>query len=58
VVADALSQMLDITKQSGVPNQTMDVNIFLLQPMWLQEIFEHPHYWNFLIYYSQEQKKN
>ncbi len=36
----------------------MDVNIFLLQPMWLQEIFEHPHYWNFLIYYSQEQKKN
>jgi hypothetical protein len=39
VVADALSQMPDITKQNGVPNQTMDVNIFLLQPMWLQEIF-------------------
>jgi hypothetical protein len=52
VVVDALSKMHDITKQSGVPNQTMDVNIFLLQPMWLEEISKHLFIGIFLIHYS------
>jgi hypothetical protein len=37
-VANALVQMLNVIKESGIPNQIMDVTIFLLQSMWLQEI--------------------
>lgn len=58
MVVDALSWMFDITKQSVVSNQTMDVNIFFLQPIWLHEIFKYLIIGIFLIHYSQEQKKN
>jgi hypothetical protein len=58
VVVDALSWMFDITKQSVVSNQTTDVNIFFLQPIWLHEIFKYLIIGIFLIHYSQEQKKN
>jgi len=34
-VVDALSRMFNLIKESGVPNQTMDITLFLLQPMWL-----------------------
>jgi len=50
--------MFDITKQSVVSNQTTDVNIFFLQPIWLHEIFKYLIIGIFLIHYSQEQKKN
>jgi len=34
-VANALSWMHDLIEESGVPDQTMDVSLFLLQPVWL-----------------------
>jgi hypothetical protein len=57
-VVDALSHMSNITKQSGVLNQTIDINIFFFQLMWLHEIFEDPIIGFFNIHYNEEQKKN
>jgi hypothetical protein len=34
-IVNALSWMLNFTKQSGVLDQTMNATLFLLQPMWL-----------------------
>jgi hypothetical protein len=56
-VADALSQMPNFIKESGVPYQTMDLSLFLLQPMWLQEISKYLITKKILVQYSQEQKK-
>jgi hypothetical protein len=39
-VVDALSWMFDLIKECGIPNQTMETTLFLLQLVWLQEIFE------------------
>jgi len=39
-MADALSQMLDLTEESGMSDQTMDVMLFLLQLVYLHEISE------------------
>ncbi len=33
--------MLDLKEENGVPNQTMDVTLLLLQLMWLKENFEY-----------------
>jgi hypothetical protein len=39
VITDALSRLVpDITKSIGVPNQTIDVTLFMLQPIWLEEV--------------------
>jgi hypothetical protein len=32
-MADSLSQMFDLIRKSGTPDQTMDAPLFLLQPM-------------------------
>ncbi len=40
-VVDALSRMPDLTKECGVPNQTMNTPFFLLQPMWLEEVSKY-----------------
>jgi hypothetical protein len=40
-VVETLSRMLDLKEENGVPNQTMDVTLLLLQLMWLKENFEY-----------------
>ncbi len=56
-MVDALSHIFDFTKESGVPDQTTNVSLFLLQPMWLRNIFEYFIIGKFPIQYGQEQKK-
>jgi hypothetical protein len=40
-MVDALSWMLNLIEENEVLNQTMDITLFFLQPMWLQEIFKY-----------------
>jgi hypothetical protein len=51
-VVDALTHMPDLTKQNGVSNQTTYVIIFLLQLVWLHEIFKYFITEFFSIHYS------
>jgi hypothetical protein len=51
-VVDALSQMFDVTEQNGIPNQTMNVTLFLLQLVWLKENFKYPTIEIFLVHYN------
>jgi hypothetical protein len=38
VIADALSRLLDTTKSIGVSNQTINAALFMLQPIWPEEV--------------------
>jgi hypothetical protein len=39
VIIDALSRLVpDTTKLIRVPNQTINATLFMLQPIWLEEI--------------------
>jgi len=49
--------MSDITKQKGIPNQTTNVTLFLLQPVWLEENFKYLTIEKFLVHYNYEQMK-
>jgi len=40
VVVDALSRLLNITKPTCVPNQTIDVSLFYTKPKWLNDIIK------------------
>jgi hypothetical protein len=40
VVADALLRLLDNTKPTGVPNQTIDASLFYIRPKWLNDVKE------------------
>jgi hypothetical protein len=40
VVANALSRLLDITKPTGVPNQTIDASLFYTKLEWLNDVKE------------------
>ncbi len=40
VVAHALSKLLDITKPTSVPNQTIDASLFYIEPKWLNDVKE------------------
>ncbi len=51
-MVDALSQMPDIIEQNGIPNQTMNVTLFLLQLVWLKEIFKYLIIEKFLVHYN------
>ncbi len=55
---DALPRMFDLIEQNVVFDQTMDVIFFLLQLVWLQEIFEYLFTKKVPVDYSEEQKKN
>jgi hypothetical protein len=57
-VANALSHMLDFTKQSGILDQRTNVILFLLQLMWLHDISKYLTTKKVSIHYNQEQKKN
>jgi hypothetical protein len=41
LMADALSRLPNQTKPIGVPNQTCDVHLFILQPKWLHNVYEY-----------------
>jgi hypothetical protein len=56
-VVDALSQMPNIIEQNGILDKTTNVILFLLQLVWLEEIFEYFTIEKFPIHYSEEQKK-
>jgi len=49
--------MSDITKQNGIPNQTTNITLFLLQPVWLEENFKYLPIEKFLVHYNYEQMK-
>ncbi len=55
--ANALSQMLDLIEESGVLDQIIYSTFFLLQPVWLQEIFEYFITIIFQFNTNQQQKK-
>jgi hypothetical protein len=38
LVANALSKLLNTTNSIGVPNQITNLVLFMLQPIWLEEI--------------------
>jgi hypothetical protein len=38
VVANALFRLMNITNPIGAPNQITNVALFMLQPIWLEEI--------------------
>ncbi len=38
VVADVLSRLLDSSKPLGVPDQTMDMSLFFVEPIWMQGV--------------------
>jgi hypothetical protein len=38
VIANALSRLPDLTKPIGVPNQTIDVNMFYTKLEWLNDV--------------------
>jgi hypothetical protein len=38
---NALSKLPHQTKLVKIPNQTYDVNMFTLQPKWLQSVYEY-----------------
>ncbi len=38
VVANALSRLLDTIEPTGVPDQTIDTTLFMLQLVWLEEV--------------------
>jgi hypothetical protein len=40
VVANALSRLLDITKLTCVPNQTIDASLFYTKLKWLKDVKE------------------
>ncbi len=40
VVADALSRLLNIIEPTGVPNQTIDANLFYTKLKWLNDVKE------------------
>jgi hypothetical protein len=40
-MVDALSTLPNQTKHVGVPNQTFDFHMFILQPEWLQNVYEY-----------------
>jgi hypothetical protein len=40
-MVDALSKLSNQIKLVGVPNQTIDVHLFTLQPEWLQSVYEY-----------------
>jgi hypothetical protein len=50
-VVDALFQMPDLIKESGVPNQT-DAMFFLLQLVWLCEMFKYLIIKKSLVHYN------
>ncbi len=56
LVVDVLSHLLASNESNGVPNQIVDVPIFLLQPVWLQEIHHYLQTWDFLVSYTPKQK--
>jgi hypothetical protein len=41
LVMDVLYHLLASNEPSGVPNQIVDATLFLLQPAWLQEIYDY-----------------
>jgi hypothetical protein len=38
VVVDALSKLLDSSKPLGVLDQTMDMSLFFVEPIWMQGV--------------------
>ncbi len=38
VVANALSRLQNITKPTGVPNQTTNASLFYTKPKWLNDV--------------------
>ncbi len=38
VVTDALLRLLNSTKPTSVPNQTIDANLFYTRPEWLNDV--------------------
>jgi len=44
--------MSDIIKQNGIPNQRTNVTLFLLQPVWLKEIFKYLTIKKILVHYN------
>jgi hypothetical protein len=38
VVVDVLSKLPDNSKPLGVPNQIVDMSLFLVEPIWMQEV--------------------
>jgi hypothetical protein len=40
-MVDALSRLPNHTKLIGIPNQTCDVHMFILQPEWLHNVYEY-----------------
>jgi len=42
-----------LIEQNGISNQKMDATLFLLQLVWLQEIFEYLITRNLLVHYNQ-----
>jgi hypothetical protein len=56
-VVDSLSWMLNLTKENGVSDQTMDYTFFLLQLTWPQEFSKYLIIEKIPIQYNQKQKK-
>jgi len=40
VVANVLSRLPDITKPTGVHDQTIDASLFYIKPKWLKDVKE------------------
>jgi hypothetical protein len=57
-MVDALFQMSNLTKQNGIPDQTINVIIFFLQLMGLQEIFEYLATRNSLVHIVMSKRKS